>query len=83
MSNFRNFAITGAGKVGSFIVEELLKQKAAGAIDEITIVSRPVRHVAQSFRLQPERQLIRHNHTQRRTPAIKTKISHSLRVAYA
>lgn len=52
MSNFRSFAITGAGKVGSFIVEELLKQKAAGAIDEITIVSRPVRHVA---RLQSER----------------------------
>jgi saccharopine dehydrogenase-like NADP-dependent oxidoreductase len=45
MSNFRSFAIIGAGNVGGFIVEELLKQKAAGAIDEITIVSRPVRHV--------------------------------------
>ena len=55
MSNFKSFAITGAGNVGGFIVEELLKQKAAGVIDEITIVSRPVRHVAPSFRLQPER----------------------------
>jgi hypothetical protein len=46
MSNFRRFAIVGAGNVGGFIVEELLKQKAAGAIDEITIVSRPVRPVS-------------------------------------
>jgi saccharopine dehydrogenase-like NADP-dependent oxidoreductase len=46
MSNFRKFAIVGAGNVGGFIVEELLKQKAAGSIDEITIVSRPVRLVA-------------------------------------
>lgn len=46
MSNFRKFAIVGAGKVGGFIVEELLKQKAAGSIDEITIVSRPVRSAA-------------------------------------
>jgi saccharopine dehydrogenase-like NADP-dependent oxidoreductase len=42
MSNFRRFAIVGAGKVGNFIVDELLKQKAAGAIDDITIISRPV-----------------------------------------
>jgi len=41
MSNFRSFAIIGAGNVGGFIVEELLKQKVTGAIDEITIVSRP------------------------------------------
>jgi saccharopine dehydrogenase-like NADP-dependent oxidoreductase len=43
MSGFKNFAIVGAGNVGSFIVEELLKQKAAGRINEISIVSRPVR----------------------------------------
>jgi saccharopine dehydrogenase-like NADP-dependent oxidoreductase len=45
MSNFRRFAIVGAGKVGNFIVEELLKQKAAGTIDDITIISRPVRPI--------------------------------------
>jgi ornithine cyclodeaminase/alanine dehydrogenase-like protein (mu-crystallin family) len=45
MSNFRKFAIVGAGNVGSFIVDELLKQKAAGTIDEISIISRPVRPV--------------------------------------
>jgi uncharacterized protein YbjT (DUF2867 family) len=41
MSGFKNFAIVGAGNVGSFVVEELLKQKAAGRINEISIVSRP------------------------------------------
>jgi saccharopine dehydrogenase-like NADP-dependent oxidoreductase len=55
MSNFRSFAIIGAGNVGGFIVEELLKQKATGTIDEITIVSRPVRHVAHSSRNHPGR----------------------------
>ena len=42
MSGFRRFAIVGAGNIGGFIVEELLKQKATGAIDDITIVTRPV-----------------------------------------
>jgi saccharopine dehydrogenase-like NADP-dependent oxidoreductase len=48
MSSFRRFAIVGAGKVGNFIIEELLKQKAAGAIDDITIISRLVRPLARS-----------------------------------
>jgi len=48
MSGFKNFTIVGAGNVGGFIVEELLKQKAAGSINEISIVSRPVRPVAYS-----------------------------------
>ncbi|KAI9449456.1 NAD-P-binding protein [Lactarius psammicola] len=41
MSGFKKFAVVGAGNVGSFIVEELLKQKATGAVEEITIVTRP------------------------------------------
>lgn len=48
MSNFRRFAIVGAGKVGNFIIEELLRQKAAGAIDDVTIISRVVRPIAHS-----------------------------------
>ncbi len=48
MSGFRKFAIVGAGNVGGFITEELLRQKAAGTIDEISIVTRPVRPVAHS-----------------------------------
>ena len=43
MSGFNKFAIIGAGNVGGFIVEELLKQKAAGSVKEIIIVTRPVR----------------------------------------
>ena len=53
MSGFRKFAIVGAGKVGSFIVEELLKQKATGAIDDITIVTRPVSPPDRSFPSPP------------------------------
>ncbi|KAI9437594.1 NAD-P-binding protein [Lactarius indigo] len=41
MSGFKKFAVVGAGNVGGFIVDELLKQKAAGAIEEIIIVTRP------------------------------------------
>ena len=36
----------GAGNVGGFIVEELLKQKATGAIEDIVIITRPVCAIA-------------------------------------
>ena len=49
MSGFKNFTIVGAGNVGGFIIEELLKEKAAGNIDEISIVTRPVLPVAHSI----------------------------------
>ncbi len=45
MSGFKKFAVVGAGNVGSLVVEELLKQKATGAVEEITVVTRPVRFV--------------------------------------
>ncbi|KAH9032463.1 NAD-P-binding protein [Lactarius pseudohatsudake] len=41
MSGFKKFVVVGAGNLGSLVVEELLKQKAAGAVEEITIVTRP------------------------------------------
>ncbi|KAI9457886.1 NAD-P-binding protein [Russula earlei] len=41
MSGYKKFAIVGAGNVGGFIAEELLKKKDAGKIDEVVIVSRP------------------------------------------
>jgi predicted dinucleotide-utilizing enzyme len=41
MSGFKKFAIVGAGNIGGFIVEELLKQKAAGSVEEIIVVTRP------------------------------------------
>ncbi|KAI0067600.1 NAD-P-binding protein [Artomyces pyxidatus] len=40
MSGFRNFAVAGAGGIGTFIVEELLKAKAAGTVDRIVILTR-------------------------------------------
>jgi len=44
MSGFKKFAIVGAGNVGGYFAEELLKKKAAGEIDDLVIVTRPVRH---------------------------------------
>ncbi|KAH9171186.1 NAD-P-binding protein [Lactarius sanguifluus] len=41
MSGFKKFAVVGAGNTGGFIVDALLKQKAAGVIEEVTVVTRP------------------------------------------
>ncbi|KZV74125.1 NAD-P-binding protein [Peniophora sp. CONT] len=41
MSGFRNYAIVGAGNVGGFILDELLKAKAAGTVDKVVILTRP------------------------------------------
>jgi len=45
MSGFKKFAIVGAGNIGGYFAEELLKKKASGEIDELVIVTRPVRRV--------------------------------------
>ncbi|KAF9779857.1 NAD-P-binding protein [Thelephora terrestris] len=37
---FRSFAVIGAGHIGSFIVDELLRLKAAGTVSSVTVVSR-------------------------------------------
>ena len=39
---FRSFAVIGAGHIGSFIVEELLRLKAVGTVSSVTVVSRSV-----------------------------------------
>ena len=39
---FRSFAVIGAGNIGSFIVDELLRLKAIGTVSSITVVSRSV-----------------------------------------
>ncbi|KZV65330.1 NAD-P-binding protein [Peniophora sp. CONT] len=41
MSSFKNFAIVGAGNLGSFILDELLKVKTAGGIDKVVVLTRP------------------------------------------
>lgn len=42
MSAYKNFAVVGAGNIGAFIIEELLKLKAAGTILSVVVVSRYV-----------------------------------------
>ena len=49
MSGFQKVAVVGMGDVGGFIVKELLKQKAASAVEEIIIVTHPVRLFLSDF----------------------------------
>ncbi|KAI0268518.1 hypothetical protein BGY98DRAFT_1018750 [Russula aff. rugulosa BPL654] len=40
MSGYTNFAVIGAGNFGNFIIQQLLKDKAAGTVKEIDILTR-------------------------------------------
>ncbi|KAI0250539.1 NAD-P-binding protein [Lactifluus subvellereus] len=40
MSGHKNFAVVGAGVTGSFIVRQLLKDKAAGIVNEVVVLTR-------------------------------------------
>ncbi|KAI0300694.1 NAD-binding protein [Multifurca ochricompacta] len=40
MSGFKNFAVVGAGSTGSFIIRQLLKDKSAGTIDNVVVLTR-------------------------------------------
>ena len=42
MSGYKNFAIVGAGKTGSFIVRQFLKDKVAGTVNEVVVLTRQV-----------------------------------------
>ena len=42
MSGYTNFAVVGAGTFGTFIVQQLLKDKAAGSIKEVIVLTRQV-----------------------------------------
>ena len=43
MSTYTSFAVIGAGNMGKFIIDELLKLKTDGAISSVTLVTRSVR----------------------------------------
>jgi hypothetical protein len=43
MSAYTKFAIVGAGRIGNCIVQELLKEKAAGIVKEVAVLTREVR----------------------------------------
>jgi len=40
MSGFKNFAIAGAGLTGRFIVRQFLKEKSAGTVNEVVVLTR-------------------------------------------
>ena len=42
MSGYTNFAVVGAGNIGTFIIQQLLKDKAAGTVKEVVILTRQV-----------------------------------------
>ena len=44
MSGYTNFAVVGAGAIGKYIVQQLLKDKAAGIVKEVVILARQVEH---------------------------------------
>jgi uncharacterized protein YbjT (DUF2867 family) len=46
MSGFKNFAIVGAGLTGRFIVQQFLKEKSAGTVNEVVVLTREVRFAA-------------------------------------
>ena len=46
MSGYKNFGIVGGGVTGSFIVRQFLKDKAAGTIKEVVVLTRLVSIVA-------------------------------------
>lgn len=48
---FKTFAVAGAGNIGVFLAEELLKQKAAGNAEEVLVLGRLVRALARSILL--------------------------------
>jgi uncharacterized protein YbjT (DUF2867 family) len=42
MSRYANFAVVGAGTLGNYIVQQLLKDKAAGNVKEVVVLTRQV-----------------------------------------
>ena len=44
MSRYTSFAVVGAGALGVYIVQELLKIKAAGIVKEVVVLSRQVQY---------------------------------------
>jgi uncharacterized protein YbjT (DUF2867 family) len=49
MSGYTNFAVAGAGTIGSYIVQQLLKDKAAGIIKEVIVLSRQVKYPSDEY----------------------------------
>ena len=44
MSGYTNFVVVGAGAIGNYIVQQLLKDKAAGIVKEVVVLTRQVNY---------------------------------------
>ena len=44
MSGYTNFAVVGAGALGNYIVQQFLKDKAAGIVKEVVVLTRQVKY---------------------------------------
>jgi saccharopine dehydrogenase-like NADP-dependent oxidoreductase len=44
MSGYKNFAVIGAGIIGNYIVQQLLKDKAAEIVNEVVVLTRQVKY---------------------------------------
>jgi hypothetical protein len=42
MSGYKNFAVVGAGATGSYLVRQFVKDKAAGTVDRVVVLTRQV-----------------------------------------
>jgi len=40
MSGYKNFAVVGAGQIGSFIIHQLITDKAAGTVNDVVVLTR-------------------------------------------
>jgi pyrroline-5-carboxylate reductase len=45
MSGYKKFAIVGAGTLGNYIIRQFLKEKAAGTVKEVVVLTRQVSSV--------------------------------------
>jgi hypothetical protein len=48
MSGYKNFAVAGAGKIGSFIIRQLITDKAAGTVNDVIVLTRQANLVSTS-----------------------------------
>lgn len=45
MSGYTNFAVIGAGNFGSFVIRQLLKDRVAGTVKKIVVLTRQVKYL--------------------------------------
>lgn len=53
MSTYTKFGVIGAGNLGKFIIDEILRLKVYGAVSSVTLVTRSVRHTSHESLAEP------------------------------